>query len=101
MENKPVKDWDLFEKVCKEQANGRIRDPRGEIIRIHDVEALATLSDAALQQQAALATKLSGVEAEQQIARLMAVRVLPVGQETPDGDDAHEEREAEWKPTWT
>ena len=96
--NEPIRDWELYEKVCKEQANRRIRDRRSELIRIHDAEALATLSDAALREQVELAAKLDGDDATEQIARLMTVRAYPIGQL----DENSEDREpCSWVPTWT
>ena len=98
LENEPIQDWELFEKVCKEQANRRIRDRRSEIIHIHDAEALETLSDAALQEQIDLAAKLEGKEARQQIKRLMTVRVLPM---LAPPEDSNEDDVEQWIPMWS
>ena len=41
----PVTGFKLSEKVCRQQADRRVRDKRTEMLRIHDDEALRTLSD--------------------------------------------------------
>ena len=33
LRDEPVKDWDLFERCCREQADRRIRDKRSEILK--------------------------------------------------------------------
>ena len=59
LRDEPVKDWELFERCCREQADRRIRDKRSEILRIVDPEALRTLSDHDLTEQLNIASKLS------------------------------------------
>ena len=41
--DEPITDFKLYEKVCREQADRRVREKRTEMLRIHDDEALPTL----------------------------------------------------------
>ena len=43
LRDEPVTDWELFERCCREQADRRMRDKSGEILRLTDPDALSTL----------------------------------------------------------
>ena len=75
--NEPVKDFSLFEKVCREQADRRVRDKRTEMLRIHDCEALQTLSDHDLREQLTIATKLNPEVAKASVKTLRRVMLCP------------------------
>ena len=76
LRDEPVKDWELFERCCREQADRRIRDKRSEILRITDPEALRTLSDHDLEEQLNIASKMSTpMEVKVQVAKVHAVMV--------------------------
>ena len=76
LRDEPVKDWELFERCCCEQADRRIRDKRCEILRIVDPEALRTLSDHNLTEQLNIASKLyNPLDVKTQTARVHSVMV--------------------------
>ena len=64
----------MFERVCREQADRRIRDKRSEILHISDEEALTTLSDHDLEEQRSIAAKLlPAQDAQVQVERVKTV----------------------------
>ena len=74
LRDEPVKDWDLFERVCLEQADRRILGKRSEILHILDEDALTTLSDRDLEEQRSVAAKLSTAQdAQVQVERVKSV----------------------------
>ena len=70
LRDEPVRDWELFECCCCEQADRRIRDKRSEILKIVDPEALRTLSHHDLTEQSRL---YSPLDVKTQIARVYLV----------------------------
>ena len=95
LENEPIKDFELFEKCCREQADRRVRDKCREMLHIHDEEALHTLSEHDLREQMKIAAKLNPDEKRAQFNRITSVRVLPHGVGDP------EEETHQWEPTWS
>ena len=60
LEDEPVQDWELFEKINNEMRQRRIRNKWNEIIKIEDDSVLQTLSMEELRTQLRLATKIPG-----------------------------------------
>ena len=75
--DEPVTDFKLFEKVCREQADRRVRDKRTEMLRIHDDEALRTLSDHDLREQLVIAAKLAPEPPKAYVRMFRRVRLNP------------------------
>ena len=96
LKNEPIKDFALFEKCCREQADRRVRDKRSEMLHIHDEDALRTLSDHDLKEQIEIAAKVGGDEGRAQLHRISTVRLLPHGMV---GD--LQEEVFQWQPIWT